>query len=138
MSTNRPIEGQVVAILGNREVLIDRGRQHGVEIGMRFVILDEVKTIEIPGSGISIPIELPKTIVKIVRHEGEVASVGRTFKTIKGRPGFSVLIGGEEPDRPETFAFEDEDEIVSARDKVVRRGDRVRLTRGDEYEDMPE
>ncbi|WP_194979972.1 hypothetical protein [Nocardia cyriacigeorgica] len=129
------IEGQVSAVLGHREVLINRGWKHGVKIGMRFAVLDE--PVEIPlddDATEAVAIRLPKTIVKIVRFEGDSASVGRTFRTVKGTPGFAVAAFGATEDRPERFEYDDTFEL-GKRDKVVRRGDPVRLTKGDEYSD---
>lgn len=136
--TDDRIEGRVLAALSDREVLIDRGIEDGVEIGMRFAILDDHIEVEVPGAPRPVYISLPKTIVKIVRFEGESTSVGRTFRTIKGRPAMSGSTFGlwtATPDRPETLSYEDPAEIPQKRDYVVRPGDRARATTGDEYLD---
>ncbi|MEV6225108.1 hypothetical protein AB0M13_26000 [Nocardia fluminea] len=133
MSTDT-IEGHVAAIFGPREVLIDRGTKHGVEIGMRFVILGAPTPVPLNDDGEIVEIRFPKTIVKIVRLEGDSAALGRTFRTVKGTPAFSVLMGTKD-DQTETFSFEGHFKAESAADKTVRQGDLVRLTRGDEYPD---
>lgn len=140
MATEERIEGKVLTALGNREVLIDRGSADGVEIGMRFVILDEGTEIKIPDVRTPVIVRRPKTIVKIVRLEGDSASVGRTFLTIKGSPGalssFSAEgILGPIPDRVDTFKYEDPYGLTDDKDRVIRPGDTARQTVGDEYTD---
>lgn len=132
---NSPIEGIVVAPLGNREVLINRGPEHGVEIGMRFVILGEQIDVPIPESDETVPIRQPKTIVKIVRFEGPRASVGRTFRTIKGSPGIASVASLTQgtPDRLETFSVDPFDKVDANHDKTIHKGDLVRQTVGEEY-----
>ncbi|MFF5031339.1 hypothetical protein [Nocardia salmonicida] len=128
------IEGQVAAVFGSREVLINRGAKHGVQIGMRFAILDEPTKVPLDETGTAVEIRFPKTIVKIVRLEGDSAAVGRTFRTVKGTNAFSALMGAKE-DEPETFDYEDGFTFEATRDQTVRKGDLVRSTRGDEYSD---
>ncbi len=78
------IEGLVATVLNERELVLNVGSEHGVQVGMRFDIL-------YPG-GIRIPdptdpsktlgsVEWPKTQVKIVQVYPNL-SVGRTFRTI--------------------------------------------------------
>ncbi|WP_433678972.1 hypothetical protein [Nocardia sp. CA-119907] len=139
MAIEDPIEGQIVAVLGNREVIIDRGREHGVEIGMRFVILAEPQEVELPDSDLTITVEQAKTTVKVVRFEGDTASVAQTFRTIAGSPGLAALaqqsVFAPNPDRPETFSYDKEDRGIDPVDKTVRRGDAIRQVSGDEYFD---
>ncbi|MET7768205.1 hypothetical protein [Nocardia sp. NPDC005366] len=135
MSDDSVLEGHVAAVFGPREILIDLGWQQGVQIGTRFVVLGPPVEIPLDGAGETVEIRLPKTIVKVVRFEGDSASVARTFRTVKGTPGFSASILGASNDRPEKFAYEDDELIDEGRDRVVRRGDLVRVTKGDEYLD---
>ena len=87
------VEGKVAQILNARELVINRGTEHGVDVGMRFAILNT------RGAGIVDPetgkdigsIELPKVLVKVVRVQ-ELLSVARTFRTIKVAGG-SLYVG---------------------------------------------
>jgi hypothetical protein len=153
------IRGKVVDFLSNREVVMSIGKADGVKVGMRFAILGGVP-VEI-GEGdekFTETVEVPKSIVKVVRLSGDRLSVGRTFRTIKGRPAYEVpnpayLFGPETamlgypnrdmleptkkypaiPDRVETFEV-DRDETLRAKvDMTVKKGDTVRLTTGDEF-----
>src|SRR5438105_2674319 len=90
------ITGKVAGLLTKRELVINRGSGDGVEVGMRFAVLNrhgidvrDPDTGEILGST-----ELVKTVVKIVRIDAEHLSVGRTFRTIQGRPGAAALVAG--------------------------------------------
>ena len=78
------IEGLVADVLTNRELAINRGAKHGVEIGMRFRILANRGTdIRDPETGeILGTVEILKTVVKIVDVK-ENLSVGRTFRTLR-------------------------------------------------------
>lgn len=84
MNKSIPIEGKVAQIISERDLAINRGSDHGVEIGMKFRILSK-KGIAIVDPDTHAPIgsvEVEKTSVKIVEVHERV-SVGRTFKTIK-------------------------------------------------------
>ena len=125
------ISGRVVGFLDNREVVLNVGSEDGVRIGMRFAIL-------VPG-GIALPsdesghslgvIDYAKTVVKIVRIPSPHASIGRTFRTIRGVfSGFSE--GG-----PEKFSVDSRNTLAGQTDLTVQIGDPVRVTRGDEFLD---
>lgn len=82
-----PIEGKVARLLTVRDLVINRGSTHGVEIGMRFKILNpngqsirDPDTHDIIGS-----VEMVKVVVKVVEVQ-ENLCVARTFKTIKTEP----------------------------------------------------
>jgi hypothetical protein len=140
------IRGKVAAILTLRELIINRGSADGVQIGMRFAVLNahgiDVKdpdTGDLLGST-----EMVKTVVKIVRIDGEHLSVGRTFRTIPGRPGaldafglaaFAGMAGT--PDRRETLdtAQATLKQELSQEDSYIKIGDPVVQAKGDEYEE---
>jgi hypothetical protein len=152
------IRGRVVDFLSNREVIMSVGKNDGVKIGMRFAILGSVP-VEV-GEGdekFTDTVEVPKCVVKVVRLSGERLSIGRTFRTIKGRPAYEVdnpmypafrnpsLIPNPKdmmepkirypaiPDRLETFDVESKETVRAKADMTVRKGDEVRLTTGDEF-----
>lgn len=140
------IEGHVVVVLDSRELVIDKGSRDGVTVGMRFAVLDQVG-VDTPNGG-SITIDYPKTIVKIVRLQGDELSVGRTFRTIPGRKGrkpIDILALGsmkpylegtpDIPPRTETINTGGENTALKGRDTVVRAGDIARQTVADEFLD---
>lgn len=150
------ITGKVVDFLSNREVVMDVGKANGVKVGMRFVILGN-EPVEY-GEGdekFTDVLEFPKSVVKVVRLSGERLSIGRTFRVIKGRPAYEIdnpaymyrnlsFMAGMDmtkptikydaiPDRLETFDVASGETVRGRADKVVRKGDTVRLTTGDEF-----
>jgi hypothetical protein len=125
------ITGHVVGFLNDREVVFDIGSEDGVRLGMRFAIL-------VPG-GIALPndesgrslgiIDHAKTVVKIVRVPGPHASVGRTFKTVRG------AFSGFTETSPEKFSVDSSSTLAGKVDMRVKVGDPVRVTQGDEFID---
>jgi hypothetical protein len=133
-----PIAGQVAELLTERDLVINRGADHGVSAGDRFKIINprgtqirDPETNELLGS-----VELVKVIVKVVSVQQKL-SVARTFKTLDvAATGFLGLsahslanvaasLGTPGGSRVETlrsdekFAQEDMDESQS----YVKRGD---------------
>lgn len=78
------IEGLVASVLNERELVLDIGSDHGVEVGMRFDIIYPggiaIPNPKVPGEILG-SVEWPKTQVKIVQVYPNLA-VGRTFRTI--------------------------------------------------------
>ena len=145
MPTNERIEGKVARILNERELVINRGSRDGVEIGMRFAILNpngiditDPETHEVLGS-----VPIAKTIVKVVRVD-ERMSVGRTFRTIPGRAGGSVFSAiaalSPIPDRPETLRAGERTvyQEISEEESSVKTGDPAIETRRDDEYTLPE
>jgi hypothetical protein len=136
------ITGKVAGLLTKRELVINRGHADGVEIGMRFAVLNrqgidirDPDTGEVLGST-----EVVKTVVKIVRIDAEHLAVGRTFRAIAGTPGILSLgtsLAGSPP-RLETLSIEGASlkEELDPADSYVKVGDPVVQTRGDEYDDL--
>ena len=68
MTNDSRIRGKVAAILSKRELVLNIGTEHGVEVGMRFVILNS-KGVDVkdPDSGEVIgTVEVPKTVIKVM------------------------------------------------------------------------
>ncbi len=146
MSSNEErITGKVAGLLTRRELLINRGGADGVQIGMRFAVLNSQGiNVKDPDTGESLgSAEIVKTVVKIVRIDGEHLSVGRTFRTIAGRPGaltagsFRSVWAGT-PDRVETLDTSGASlkEELSPEDSYIKVGDPVVQSKGDEYDDL--
>jgi hypothetical protein len=140
------IRGKVAAILSQRELVLNIGVDDGVEVGTKFVILNS-KGIDVtdPDTGDVLgTVEVPKTVVKVVRVDGPHLSVARTFRTLKGTPGLygtllttSALSGT--PSRPETLDIASGSSLkaeLSEEDSYIKRGDIALSTRGDEYDDL--
>lgn len=139
------LRGKVAAILNKRELVVNLGSDDGVQEGMRFVILNS-KGVDIrdPDSGAVLgSVEVPKTIVKVVRVDGAHLAVARTFRTIPGSPGMrtalrSVEILGGRPARTETLAIEPGTELRSElpdEESFVKVGDVALETRGEEFDE---
>jgi hypothetical protein len=137
------IRGKVAAILSARELILNVGSEDGVEIGMRFVILNS-KGVNVtdPDTGVVLGIvEVPKTVVKVVRIDTEHLSVARTFRTVRGTPGLlgSMSAISGTPDMPETLDVGSGPSLkaeLSEEDSYIKRGDIALSTRGDEYDDL--
>lgn len=134
--------GKVAAILNKRELVINLGVEDGVQEGMRFVILNS-KGVDIrdPDSGRVLgSVEVPKTMVKVVRVESEHLAVARTFRVVPGTPGLGSVLAGMSgrPARTETLAIEPGTELRSElpdEESLVKVGDVALETQGDEYDE---
>ena len=130
------IRGQVAEILSNRELALNRGEEHGVEVGMRFAILNRKGAdIRDPETGESLgEVEIAKTIVKVIRVQ-ERLCVARTFKT--RRVGGGISTSFFEPARTvtETLRIGDRPyvEELDESESYVKRGDPAVQVVGDEY-----
>lgn len=137
------IRGKVAAILSRRELILNVGSADDVEIGQRFVILNKqgVDVVDPDTKEVLGTVEVPKTVVKVVRVDGSHLSVGRTFRTIAGSPG---LLGAMPnfagtPSKTETLAIEAGSSLraeLSEADSYVKIGDIALSTEGDEYDDL--
>jgi hypothetical protein len=140
----QPIQGKVAGVLTRRELLINRGSVDGVEVGMRFAVLNrhgiDVKdpdTGELLGSA-----DVVKTVVKIVRIDAPHLSTGRTFRTIPGTPGLMKGLSAMSsfagtPERVETLDIKGASlkEELDSSESYVKVGDPVVETVGDTYSD---
>ena len=136
-----PIRGKVAKVLSHREVVLNVGKKHNVEIGMVFDILfkgyDEITdpdTGEVLGG-----IDRPKARVKVA-NINEKLSIATTYRTervnVGGSGGLGIRLRGDLnlPSPPkwetrvETFAtneaphegWYEDDHLVSAGDPVVQ------------------
>lgn len=127
------IEGQVAQVLNSRELVINRGRRHGVATGMVFAVLDpaaegitDPETGELLGS-----VYRPKVKVKAVDVHDRM-SVARTYEHFGGSSGLmgpgsltSLLYGSAS----EVQTLRSDDalwEPITEAESYVKNGDPVR------------
>ena len=137
-SNDDRIRGKVAAILTKRELILNIGSADAVTLGMKFVILNS-KGIDVrdPDSGEVLgSVEVPKTVVKVVRVDDEHLSVARTFRKIAGSPGLlsSMTNIAGTPTRIETLDIESGSSLkaeLSLEDSYIQPGDIAVQTEGD-------
>lgn len=137
------IRGKVAKILSSREVALNVGKKHGVELGMLFDILSpKGHLITDPDTGESLgSTELPKVRVRISRVDDKF-SVASTYRTMRVNvTGRGDILGLFQPpkweNRYETLkvgqSFESGAEDLDEQDSYVSRGDEViQVTDNDE------
>jgi hypothetical protein len=134
------IRGMVAQILNARELVLNRGSEHSVEVGMRFAVLNsrgadikDPETGELIGS-----VDVPKVLVKVVRV-GEKVSVASTFrKFTTGNQGLIAGLSGlyaTAVTRVETLRTDEAtyQEEINPGDSFVHIGDPVVQVRGEEF-----
>lgn len=80
------IRTKVAAIINAQDLALAAGSDEGVEVGMRFAILDpRGRDIPDPDDPANIlgSVEIAKTLVKVVSVEPQIC-VARTFRTVRG------------------------------------------------------
>ena len=128
---NEPIRGKVARILNSREVALNIGTDHGVDLGMVFEILaPNGDVIKDPDSGETLGVvNLAKTRVQIKRVSNRFA-VAATYRSKRVDVGGSTLF---QPPKWETRyetlkkqeSFESVAEPLDAWDSYVSVGDPV-------------
>ena len=140
--TNR-IEGRVAQILTARELVINKGRSDGVQVGMRFAVLNRRGAdIRDPETGESLgSVELEKVIVKVVRIDDHLA-VARTFRTYQvGGGALWAITSGMSTSPPRTVVetFETDErrlkDELDEKESFVKIGDPVVQVVGDEFDE---
>jgi hypothetical protein len=131
------IEGQVARILNDRELVINRGEEHGVEVGMRFAVLtQEGLDVTDPETGELLgDIQRPKTLVKVNRVLPKFA-VAATYRTkVTGGIFDTLAVFGPRTKVEETLRAEDDlyAHPLSDEESKVNRGDKVVQVEGNEY-----
>ena len=88
------ITGAVAQILNSRELVLNRGSEHGVTNGMTFEVLaPEAENIRDPETGETLgSVDRPKVAVRIVHVEPRLA-VARTFRSRRRNVGGSSALG---------------------------------------------
>jgi hypothetical protein len=132
------IEALVAQILNSRELVLNKGVADGVEIGMRFAILNRKGAdIKDPESGAVLgSVEVEKALVKVVRVY-ERLSVARTFRT-HVIPGGGLNFGNlMRPTReiPETLRTDERtyQQELEESESYIKRGDPAVQISGEEF-----
>ncbi len=125
------IEGKVAKVLNKRELVINRGAEHGVENGMRFEVVDDFDPILDPDTGETLgTIKRVKIRVRVSYVQPRF-SIARTYETYQVSEPSSMLsldlrkitkvktISEYDDDFPST-AYERAQSFVGVGDKVVQ------------------
>ncbi|MDD7939775.1 hypothetical protein PHK61_15235 [Actinomycetospora lutea] len=135
MIGDRKIEGKVARVLNERELVVNRGADHGVTEGMFLEVVDrDPEDILDPETGEVIGQVSPvKNYVKVteVQAKMSVAATYLSWKTAGGAlSSLSVLPNLFAPSRTEYDVIEtDEPSLGDDRDTTVHVGDVVRESR---------
>jgi hypothetical protein len=95
MSARGSITGKVARILNSRELVFNRGAADGVNLGMKFAVLDpKGENITDPDTGDVLgSLHRPKVKVEVVKVEDKM-SVARTYAKKTVNLGGSSVVGG--------------------------------------------
>jgi hypothetical protein len=138
------IRATVAQILTVRELVLNKGAADGVELGMRFAVLNKRGAdIVDPETGQPLgSVELPKVQVKVIRLYDHL-SVARTFRVFTTRAGpmyaanLLSVFGAPPTSRVETFRTDEhrlQDEL-DEKESFVKIGDPAVQVVGDEFGD---
>lgn len=143
MSDGNRVRGKVAGILSKRELILNLGEADGIRVGMKFVILNsQGMDVRDPDTGTVLgTVEVPKTVVKVVRIGGEHLAVARTFRKIAGTPGLLSAMPNfsGRPARTETLDIASGSSLkaeLSEEESYIKVGDVAVETEGDEYDDL--
>ena len=126
------IRGKVAKILNHREMVINRGAEHGVQVGMRFEILEPEEVITDPDTSNQIgAIQRAKVNVK-VSEVGPLYAIAQTFETYSERayPGIMATLGMGYVNKVQTIRgvtitegadFDEKGAFVEVGDPVVQK-----------------
>lgn len=146
-ATGDRIVGKVAEVVSDREVILNRGSNHGVEAGDYFAILDpDTVGVTDPDTGEALG---DIRVVKIVVQAVEVApklTLARTFRTQTVNIGGSgiglagianALASPEYVEQVETLILDrNAPRKIDPKDSVVRRGDPFESASPEEVEDV--
>jgi hypothetical protein len=143
MKQRDPIRGNVARILTARELVINRGTNDGVQLAMRFAVLDpRTQDITDPTTGESLgSIALPQVRVEVIRV-AERAAIAQTYEVAD--PGRSALgsvaafLAGDRPTTYVTLRNSQRGEPLDPKDSYVKVGDPVEEIADDEDDESPE
>jgi hypothetical protein len=142
--TDKPdrLTGQVARILSERELVVNRGTNDGVTLGMKLAVLNpNGADITDPVTGESLgSIDLAKVVVKVTQVHERVC-VAATFRkwTTSGGPLYNLnlmnTLARPPSTRRETLRLDDDEAAVELdeEDSYVRVGDKVIEVVGDEF-----
>jgi len=119
------LEGRVAEIKDQYQIVINKGTEHGVENGMRFVIYEIGDELTDPDTGNSLgKIEYAKAKVKVT-YVREKYAIAETYETENRLIGLTLL-AGERKKLP--LSDEDKGRLSGKDDSslIVKKGDLVR------------
>lgn len=134
MTEDDMIKAKVARVLNSTDLALNRGSDDGVEVGMKFAILDQKgHEIHDPDTNeVLDSVTIAKTVVKVVSVKPRLA-VARTFRTrTTGLQLFKALQVGEKT-RAETLRSDDSrlQQDLDPADSYVRAGDEAVEYRGE-------
>ncbi|MER7994399.1 hypothetical protein [Micromonospora chalcea] len=128
------IRGKVAQLIDERTLVINRGAEHGVQVGMRFAVLNR-KGADVVDPDTNEPIgsvDVEKVLVKVVRVEARLA-VARTFRSFTTGIGAMFQSGvRHETLRTDSATYKQE---LDEEDSYVKIGDPVVEAVGEEFGD---
>ena len=133
--TRAEIVGKVAAVTSDRELVINRGSNHGVAVGMVFLVKGAPIEIRDPDTQEPIgKVSNAKVLVRVTQVDEEL-SIARTFRSRTVNVGGNFVTGGSlasflQPPkyehRVETLKRSQDDGLpIAAGDSLVKRGDIV-------------
>ena len=89
------VEGKVAEVLNDRELVINRGKDHGVKMGTRFKLMETVRIKDPDTKTLIGEITREKLRLRVVQLEQSmsIASTYETYQT-KGVPPWQAFLGG--------------------------------------------
>lgn len=89
------VEGKVAEVLNDREVVINRGKDHGVKMGARFKLMETLRIKDPDTKNVIGEITREKLRVKVVQLEQSlsIASTYETYETAGVDPTLAFLGG---------------------------------------------
>lgn len=142
------IYGKVAEVVSDREVILNRGVEHGVQIGMYFAILDPSAVgITDPDTGESLgDIKMVKIVVRAIEVAPKL-TLARTFRTRRVNVGGTGALGlstfaraMQEPEFVEKVERltlnKNSPRKIDPKDSVVGRGDPFESATPEEAEDV--
>lgn len=119
MGNEERVSGKVAKILNSREIVINKGSNHGVEEGMYFKVLEpKGEDIKDPDTGETLgSVNRPKVQVK-VKEVKEKLSVAMTYKKKKVNVGGSGLNVGKLGEALAPPVWKEEYETLKAEEKA--------------------
>lgn len=128
------IHAKVAQLLTSTDLVINRGSEDGVEVGMKFAVMDRLgRDIKDPENGNVIgSVAIAKTVLKVVRVEPHLA-VLRTFRRKTSTALSIAAIAGLSGEREETLRSDERrlQQMLDEKDSKVSVGDPVESFTGE-------
>lgn len=125
-----PIEGKVARVLSSRQLIINRGTEQGVKVGMRFVVLD-LRASDVRDPDTNEPlgsIFFEKIRVEVVQVEPKLA-LAQTYEIVPPPAGSLLGVAGLFGQPVHYVTFRDPEAATGPFDEsksIVKRGDTIR------------